>query len=123
KNFDPAVEHLSERMERSGLCRSSREGDVDLRQLARFFRCPKTLSALLDRGGDSVTRFIEQLADDRTLFLAKRFHPIGPGGNAAGATEVADTGGLKRLLVGRGGAFRQRGITQLFQLVRHGERL
>ncbi len=92
-------------------------------ELARFLRGAKTLGALLDRGGDGVARFVEQFADNRTLFLAERLHPIGPGGNAAGAAEITDTRGVERLLVGRRGDLSQRGVAQLFQLVRHGKRL
>jgi len=75
-----------------------------------------------DGGGDGGARFIEKLADYGTLFLAERFHPIGPGGNAAGTTEIADARGVEHLFVSRGSAFSQRGVTQLFQLVRHGWR-
>ena len=85
-----------------------------------LFRGAKALGAFLDRGGDGGARFVEKFADNRALFLAERFHPIGPGGDAAGATEVTDAGGLERLLVGRRGDFTQRGVAQLFQLVRHG---
>ena len=73
-----------------------------------------------DRRGDGGARFVQKLADNRALFLAERFHPIGPGGNAAGAAEVTDARGFERLLVGRRGDFSQRGVAQLFQLVRHG---
>ena len=71
------------------------------------FAGAKTLGTFADRRGDGVTRFVQELADDRPLLLAERFHPLGPGRNAAGAAEVADAGGLERLLVGRGGDFRQ----------------
>ena len=76
---------------------------------------------MLNRRRDGGARFIEKFADDRALFLAERFHPIRPGGDAAGTAEVADTRGFERLLVGRCGDLGQRGIAQLFQLVRHGK--
>ena len=107
KNLDRAVEHLGERMKRAEFAGVPGKRDVDVGQRARFFRARKLSAALLDRGGHGVARFVQQLADERTLFLAERFHLFAPGGDAAGASEITDADGFERLLVGRRGDFAQ----------------
>ena len=117
KNSDPAVEHLGERMERAEL------GGVPGSEMSILASAPASF-AVRRRSAlcwiAAVTALRASLRSLPTIgrsSLRERFHPIGPGRNAAVATEITDARGVERLLVGRGGAFGQRGVTQLFQLV------
>jgi hypothetical protein len=119
ENADPAIEHLGEGMQAAQLGGDAGKRDVDVLELACLPRGAKALGGLLDCGRDGAARFVQEFADNRALFLAERFHPIGPRRDAAGAAKVANAGRVERLLVGRGGDFSQRRVAELFQLVRH----
>jgi hypothetical protein len=122
ENADSAIEHLSEGMQAAQLGGDTGKGDVNVFELSRFFRGAKTLAALLDGGGHRIASFVQEFADNRTLFFRERLHSIRPCGDAAGSAQIANADRVQRLLVGSRGDFSQRRVAELFQLVRHGWR-
>ena len=67
----------------------------------------------------AVADFIEQLADDGTLFLGERLHLLAPCRDAPAASEITDAHGVERLLVRNSGDFRQCGGAEFVQRVAH----
>ncbi len=119
---DRAVEHLGEGMERADFGGRAGEGDVDVRERRRFVGGAEALAVLREFRGDGVARFVQQLADERTLLLAERFHLLAPNGDAAAAAEIADAQRFERLLVRRRGDLAQRGVAEFFERMGHVER-
>ena len=106
KNLDRAIEHLRERMKTAQLGWRARQSEMSmLASAADFARGAQFFRGFFDRRGDGGARFVQQFADDRTLFFRERLHLLAPGGNAAAASEITDARGLERLLVRRGGDF------------------
>ena len=69
--------------------RRSRKRDVDRSQAHRdFFLGADFFFALVDRCGNGVARFVEQLTDDRAFLFGERFHPLAPFGDAAAFAEI-----------------------------------
>ena len=91
--------------------------DVDFRQFERFFFAAEPLRSFRDRSRHRRPRVVQQLSDNRSLFLAERFHSLRPRRNAASAAEITDTRGFESLLIRRRGHVSERGVAQLFQLV------
>ncbi len=73
-------------------------------------------------GRDRIARFVQQLADERTLLLAERFHLLAPSRDAAAAAEITDAHRVERLLVRRRGDLAQRGVAEFFERVGHWKR-
>ena len=77
------------------------------------------MCADVDRRGNGVADFVEQFADDWSLFLGERFHLLTPRRNAAAAAEIFYPRGFERLLVGGGIYFCQRSYLEILKRVRH----
>ena len=67
--------------------------------------------------GNGVPRLVEQLADDRALLFAERFHPLAPFGDAAALAETFYPDAFERFLVARSFNLAQRVVAQLFERV------
>ena len=121
ENADRAIEHLGEGMQAAELARRCRAGRCRCSRVRAFPSRREDASALCSIAAVTALRAsLRSLPTTGRSSLRERLHPLGPGGDAAGAAEIADARGLERLLVGRCGDFSQRGVAQLFQLVRHG---
>src|SRR5439155_26821998 len=88
KNFDRALPHLREWMQRADLMWDSRQRDVDPGERLRFHLRTKICRARFERCGDGVADFVEQLPNDRLFILAERSHLLAPCGDAAAFAEV-----------------------------------
>src|SRR5438094_6304603 len=88
KNFDRALPHLGEWMQRADLMRTSRERDIDPGERFGFFSRTKTCRVRFERRGDGIANFIEQFSNDRLFIFAERSHPLAPSGNAAASAQI-----------------------------------
>jgi len=84
-----------------------------------FLGAAKLFGGLLQRRRHGGAHFVEQLAHDRLLFLAERFHLLAPGRDGAAAPEIAHAHGVERFLVLRVSYFPQCFAAKIFQWMRH----